>query len=128
MDKPLQIDVYYPIPESWGMCNPCELMLAQANIGQAPQGRGLDEYPPELKEEFQRLSATIYALADKFQGQVQIKVWDPRSLQGLWKSIRHVVRRYPTFIIGGRIKLAGWDTAKLEQQVQSALESGISAL
>lgn len=128
MIKPIQIDVFYPIPEGWGMCNPCELMMAQANVSQAPQERGLDEYPAELIEEFQRFSNTIYALAERYQDQVLIKVWDPRSLQGMMKSIRHAVRRYPTFIINGQAKLIGWDTAKLDQQVQSALESRISGI
>lgn len=126
--KPLQIDVFYPIPEGWGMCNPCELMMSQASIVQSPEARGLEEYPPELIEEFKGLSAVIYTLADRFQGQVTIKVWDPRSLQGLWKCIRYGVRRYPTFLLGGRVKLVGLDTVKLEQGVQSALESGISAI
>ncbi len=128
MIKPIQIDVFYPIPEGWGMCNPCELMMAQANVSQAPQERGLDEYPAELIEEFQRFSNTIYALAERYHDQVLIKVWDPRSLQGMMKSIRHAVRRYPTFIINGQAKLIGWDTAKLDQQVQSALESRISGI
>ncbi|HSB66453.1 MAG TPA: hypothetical protein VLD65_07730 [Anaerolineales bacterium] len=126
--KPVQIDVYYPIPEGWGMCNPCELMMSQAGLGQAPEERGLEEYPQELKEEFARLSTTLYALAERFQGQVEIKVWDPRSLQGMWKCIRHGVRHYPTFIIGGRDKLTEPDMAKLEQVVHSALESGVSAI
>ena len=126
--KPVQIDVYYPIPEGWGMCNPCELMMSQANFGQAPEARGLDEYPPALLEEFQHLSNTIYSLADKYQSQVQIKVWDPRSLQGLMKSIRHGVRHYPTFIIAGKAKFTGWDVEKINRLVQSAIESAISAL
>jgi hypothetical protein len=126
--KPIQIDVFYPLPESWAMCNSCELMISGANLAEAPEARGLDEYPPEIREEFQRLSATIYALADKFSDQVIIKVWDPRSFQGLLKSIRHGVHRYPTFIVNGQVKLSGFDIAKLVQQVQSALASRISAL
>jgi hypothetical protein len=126
--KPVQIDVFYPVPEGWGMCNPCEMMMTQANLGRAPQERGLDEYPPEWKEEFQRLSTTIFTLADHYQGQVQIRIWDPRSLQGMLKSIRHGVRRYPTFIVNGQNKSTGWDTDKLEQYIQSALEVSNSAL
>jgi hypothetical protein len=126
--KPIQIDVFYPIPEGWAMCNSCELMISQANLAEAPEARGLEEFPAELREEFQRLSATIYTLADKFPDQVIIKVWDPRSLQGLLKSIRHGVHRYPTFIVNGQVKLSGLDIDKLEQQVQSALASRISAL
>lgn len=110
------------------MCNACELILSQASLGQAPEERGLEEYPPELVDEFTRLSTAIYALADRFHGQVQIRVWDPRSLQGLWKAIRHGVHRYPTFIIGKQYKLTGWDESELLRQIQSALESEISAL
>ena len=102
--------------------------MAQANLGQAPHERGLDEYPPEWQEEFKRLSATIFNLADRYQDQVQIRIWDPRSLQGLWRSIRHGVRRYPTFIVNGHNKLTGWDNDKLEQQIQAVLEIGKSAL
>lgn len=110
------------------MCTTCEMMLAQANLGQAPQERGLDEYPPEWKEEFQRLSTTIFTLADHFQEQVQIRIWDPRSLQGMLRSIRHAVRRYPTFIINGRDKVIGWDASQLEHHIQTAVESVNSAL
>jgi len=110
------------------MCTTCEMMMAQANLGEAPQERGLDEYPPEWKEEFQRLSTTIFNLADRYQGQVQIRIWDPRSLQGMFKSIRYGIRRYPTFIVNGHNKLTGWDTAKLEQKIQAAMEISNSAL
>lgn len=128
MTAPIQVDVFYPIPESWGLCNSCELMLSQAGASQPLDARGLEEYPPELIEEFRRLSAAIYALAEHYQDQVRIKVWDPRSLQGLWKSIRYSVHSYPTFVINGKARLSGWDTVKVDQLVQSALESQGSAL
>lgn len=102
--------------------------MAQANLGQAPQERGLDEYPPEWKEEFQRLTTTIYSLADHYQEQVQIRIWDPRSLQGMLKSIRYGVRRYPTFIVNRHSKLTGWDTNLLEQHIQAAVEISNSEL
>jgi hypothetical protein len=125
---PIQIDVFYPVPEGWGICNTCEVIMAQADLGQAPHERGLDEYPPEWQEEFSRLSSTVFDLASRFQDDVQIRIWDPRSLQGLWRSIRHWVRRYPTFIVNGRTKIAGWDTEKLGREIKAALEISKSAL
>ena len=110
------------------MCTACELMMAQADLGDAPQKRGLDEYPPEWQEEFQKLSKIIITLADRYQGHVQIRIWDPRSFQGMFKSIRYGVRRYPTFIVNAQSKLTGWDIEKLEQKIQSALEISNSAL
>jgi hypothetical protein len=126
--KPVQIDVFYPVPEGWGICTACEVMMAQANLGQAPPERGLDEYPPEWQEELKRLSTTIYDLADRYQDEIRIRIWDPRSLQGLWRSFRHGVRRYPTFLVDGRSKTTGWEIAKLEQQIRAAVEFNKSAL
>ena len=110
------------------MCTTCEMMLAQANLVQAPQERGLDEYPPEWQEEFRRLSSLIFTLADHYQNKVRIRIWVPRSLQGMLKSIRYGVRRYPTFIVNGRNKLTGWDTNSLEQHIQTAVEISNSEL
>ena len=33
---------------------------------------------------------------------------------GLWKSLRHWVRTYPTFIVNGQAKYAGWDLGALD--------------
>lgn len=102
--------------------------MAQADLGQAPYERGLDEYPPEWQAEFKRLASTVIELADRYQDDVQIRIWDPRSLQGLLRALRHGVRRYPTFLVNGRDKTYGWDTTKLEQDIQAAVEFGKSAL
>ncbi len=110
------------------MCNPCELIMSQAIPGEAAEEGGIDEYPPEIMQEFSRLSAAIYGLVDKYQDQVLVKIWDPRSLQGLIKSIRFNVHRYPTFIINGQLKLVGWDEVKLDQQIRYVLGSRISAI
>lgn len=116
----VRVDVIFPVPEGWGICLSCEMMMARANIDQAPYERGLDEYPPEWQDEFRRLSATIMTLADRYQNSILIRIWDPRSLQGMLRSIRYGVRRYPTFIVDGRTKLTGWDQDRLEQVLQAA--------
>ncbi len=117
---PVYIDVIAPVPEGWGLCQSCEMLLAQADLGQAPPERGLDELPPEWRADFHRLSALIFDLADRYRDRVLIRVYDPRSLQGLVKALRHGARRYPTFIVAGRTKVVGWDEAALERAVQVA--------
>ena len=110
------------------MCTSCEVMMSQVKVGQAPQERGLEEYPPEWQEEFKHLSSIVISLSEQYPNEVQIRIWDPRSLQGMWKSIRYGIRRYPTFIVDGRSKFSGWDTAELVQHLQSILEMGNSAI
>ena len=101
------------------MCLSCEAMMARANLGKAPDERGLEEYPAEWQEDFQRLSGLILELAARYGENILIRIWDPRSLQGMFKSIRYGVHRYPTFVINGREKVTGLDAARLEQVLRS---------
>ena len=116
----VHVDVISPIPEGWGICLSCEMLMARANLDQAPHERGLDEYPPEWREEFQRLSDVVMGLSNRYQDSILIQIWDPRSLQGLIKSIRYWVRRYPTFVVEGQNKVTGWDVEQLEQYIVTA--------
>ena len=116
----VHVDVISPLPEGWGICLSCEMLMARANLDQAPHERGLDEYPPEWQEEFQRLSDVVLGLSDRYQDSILIQIWDPRSLQGLMKSLRYWVRRYPTFIVEGRDKVTGWNVEQLDQHILAA--------
>jgi hypothetical protein len=117
---PVQVDVINPLPEGWGICLTCEMLMAQADLGQAPYERGLEEYPPEWRAEFNRFSDLIMDLSARYADTIMIRIFDPRSLQGLWKSIRYGVRRYPTFIVTGNQKISGWDIAQLEQTLKQS--------
>lgn len=116
----VHIDVISPLPEGWGICLSCEMLMARANLDQAPHERGLDEYPPEWQEEFQRLSDVVIDLSGRYQDSILIQIWDPRSLQGLMKSIRYWVRRYPTFIVEGQSKVTGWNVEQLDHYIVNA--------
>ena len=118
---PIHVDVIAPIPEGWGLCHSCEVMLAEARLGETPPARGLDELPPEWQADFHHLSALIFDLAARYRDRLLIRVYDPRSLRGLLKAVRHGARRYPTFIVAGQAKVVGWDEVGLEQAVQAAL-------
>lgn len=104
------------------MCSACETLLAEGNLQQeAPHLRGLDEYPADWQEDLRRVSDLVLDLAARYEDRILIRIYDPRSLQGLVKSIRHGVRRYPTFVVDGRAKVVGWDQPGLEQEIRQAL-------
>jgi hypothetical protein len=117
---PVRVEVITPLPEGWGICLSCEALIAQAGMGNAPYKRGMDEYPPGWQEEFQRFSDLIFDLSTCYGNSVLIHIFDPRSLQGLWKSIRFGVRHYPTFIVERREKITGWNVPYLESALQAA--------
>ncbi|MGQ9766766.1 MAG: hypothetical protein ACUVSS_05455 [Anaerolineae bacterium] len=115
----VKLDVVALVPEGWGLCQACEVMMARADLDQAPPARGLDELPPEWQADFQRLSGLIFDLAERYDDRLVIRVYDPRSLQGMAKALRYWARRYPTFVVDGRAKISGWDVGALEQAIAS---------
>ena len=118
--NPVQVEVITPLPEGWGICLTCEALIAQVEMGQAPCDRGLEEYPPEWQADFRRFSELIFDLSQRYGDSVSIRIWDPRSFQGLIKAIRYGAHRYPTFVVDGRQKIVGLEAARLDQALQSA--------
>ena len=68
-----------------------------------------------MLEEAERLATWLLELSARYGGQLHIRVVDPQSLEGFFKSMRYWVRRYPTFIIDRRMKYTGWEPAAVEQ-------------
>jgi hypothetical protein len=116
---PVQVDVITPLPERWGLCTTCETFIAQANLDQDPNERALDSIPPEWLEDYVRLSDLIMAMAQKYGEGIVIRLFDPRSLQGLLKSIRYGVHKYPTFLVDDQEKVVGLDAELLDMTIRT---------
>ena len=81
----------------------------------------LEEYPDDLKEDFERLSAWLFELAHRHGDNLRIKVIDPQSLEGFVKSVRHWVGGYPAFIVAGHKEYVGWDKDALDRVLQARI-------
>jgi hypothetical protein len=116
--RPIHLEVIAPTVQGLGICSSCELVLSEAGMGAHPAERALDEYPPEWLDEVQRLTDWVYDLAEQYGERIRIKVIDPQSPEGLAKSLRYRVRRYPTWIVGGKVRVIGWNRQALEAALQ----------
>jgi hypothetical protein len=76
--------------------------------------RETDEYPVDLKEEVAKLSDWIQDLTRLHKHRLFIKLIDVQSPLGIYKSLRHWIRKYPTFIVEGQETYTGWDKERLE--------------
>ncbi len=56
-----------------------------------------------------RLSEWIRATRKQHGARVVIRLVDPQSLGGMWKALRHRIRRYPTFLVDGTERIVGWE-------------------
>jgi len=119
--KPVQVEVIAPVLEGYGLCPTCELLLSEADLDGGPVERGVDEYPPDWVEDYQRLTGWLADLSARYGECILIKVIDPQSLGGFFKCLRYRVRRYPTFMIGEQPKrrVTGWDREAVEIALQA---------
>jgi hypothetical protein len=118
MDNPVLLEIIAPVMTDFRHCAHCETFFDQTPVGSKVHRQLLDEYPEDLKEDYTRLSTWLSELAQRYGDTLHIRLIDPQSLEGFFKSVRYWVRRYPAFIISGRHKYIGWDKAALDRALQ----------
>ena len=118
--EPVRVEIISPIPEGWGICSPCEVLMARADLDTPPYLRGLDEYPPDWQEFYSQLARLVMHLSAAYGESILIRLVDPHSIQGLVTSLRYGVRRYPTFVINGVKSVSGLDLAQVKLALRSA--------
>jgi hypothetical protein len=69
----------------------------------------INEYPEDVKQEFLRVSDWIRAMRTRFGNRVAIRLVDPQSPAGIWKVLRHRIRRFPAFLVDGAERILGWE-------------------
>jgi hypothetical protein len=60
-------------------------------------------------------------VAQKYRGDILIRITDAQSLQGFYKSIRYRAFRYPAFIINKKKKYTGKDKVRLDLLLREEL-------
>jgi hypothetical protein len=89
-------------------------------VGDARRGRGPGPSDIGSDDAF-RLLQMLDRLREEFDRRVAVHLIEPLSLAWLVRVLRHRPRRYPAFVIAGRVAVAGLDEAALRRAVSSAL-------
>jgi len=118
MSKLIKLEILSLLPTTYKQCSSCEEFFEQSGIGQQVHNQILGEYPQGLLDEQQNLTTLVIELTNRFGDGISIHVIDPQSLPGIFKSIRHRVRKYPAFIIDGKELVVGWNRAALDYALE----------
>ncbi len=121
--NPVLLEVVFPVPALYGLCPSCEFFADEADLRDPKNNQDLNEYPEELKEDYLHLSDWIRELGKKYGNRLLIKVIDAQSLQGLYKSVRFAVRKYPAFIIDKKKKYSVRNKEELDALINQRLEN-----
>jgi len=106
-------------------CRHCEVVFDQAGLDQKFHQKEMDEYPSDLKEEYLKLSDWIRELSRLYKHRLLIRLIDVQSPLGIYKSLRHWIRTYPTFIVEGKEIYTGWDKIQLESLLDKHIKNSL---
>ena len=119
---PVVVEVFAPVLLASGLALMREgSAMDLLGVGRAVHRDEVKRYPPPMREEYRRLWALLHAIQERFGQMVTIRIVAPPSLRWLAASLRHRVRRYPTFILDGRERVTGWDEQALAERIQERL-------
>jgi hypothetical protein len=123
--NPLMVEVIAYAPTQFFHCQHCEFVFETAAV------EGVRKFhadtletsmPQDMMKEYVSLSDWVMAAAERFGGKVVFKVIDAASVEGLFKSIRYGVRKYPTVIVDGKEKQSGMDFKSADALIQRRLD------
>ena len=125
--KPIHLEIVTRVLTTLGHCRHCEVIFDEADIKGKFCRKDIREYPRDLVEEYLRLSDWVLELSRLYQHRLRIRIIDVQSFLGVYKSFRHWIRSYPTFIIEGKQTYTGWDRSRLESLLDQYIDSDTRA-
>lgn len=121
--KPIKVEVInLMLTVQTEECKNCRLIFEETDMKRKFANKEMNEYPEDVKEDVVRLSNWIRELARLYSHRIQIKVIDALSPLGLYKTVRHRIREFPTFIIDRRETYSGWDKEALGEILNMRLQ------
>jgi len=123
--KPILLEVVAKVMTSFDQCRRCKIFFDQTGLNQKLQQKEIDEYPPDLREENRKLSDWLRELNRLYKHRLSIRLIDAPSLLGIYKSLRHRIHTYPTFIVEGKETYAGWDKSQLESLLDKYIKNAL---
>jgi len=123
--RPILLEIVSKVLTTFDQCRHCEIFFDQAGLNKKSHQNEMNEYPPDLKEEYVKLSDWIRELRRLYKHRLLIKLIDIQSPLGIYKALRHRIRAYPTFIIEGKETYAGWDKNHLEDLLDRYIRASL---
>jgi hypothetical protein len=123
--KPIRLEIVTKVVTFFDHCRRCQILFDQAGLDKKIHQKEMEEYPPDLKEEYMKLSDWIRELSRLYKHRLLIKLIDVQSPLGIYKSLRHRIRTYPGFIVEGKETYIGWDKSQLESLLDKYIQNSL---
>ena len=120
--RPVTVQVIAYAPTVFRHCQHCEVAFAGLGFAEKMhRAEAANALPDDLLQDFQRVSDWVHALLERHGDEVRVSVVDAASVEGVWRSLRHRVRRYPAVVVDGTSMVVGADFAHADRLVEERL-------
>jgi len=127
MSEPLLVEIIAYAPTTFYHCTHCEVAWTQAGGSNRIHTEQVENsLPPDLAQEYQRISDWVRNLFRNHCDQVVVKVIDAASLEGFIKSLRYGTRRYPAIIVDRTQRFQPGRYSEADSMIAQLLASQIS--
>lgn len=127
MDKPLLVEIIAYAPTEFYHCMHCEIVWHAMDYGQPiHREQAQSSLPDDLARDYQGISAWVSRLFDRYGDRLLVKVVDAASLEGVTKSLRYGVHRYPAVIVAGRERFTGRALEQAAGRIEQMLSEPLS--
>jgi hypothetical protein len=120
--RPVTVQVIAYAPTMFRHCQHCEVAFAGLGFAEKMhRAEAANALPEELLQDFQKVSDWVHSLLERHGDRVKVSVVDVASIEGVWKSLRHGLRRYPAVVLDGQKTLVGTDFAAVDRLIAQRL-------
>ena len=101
MARPLLVEIIAYAPTAYYHCTHCEVAWREIGMSnQIHEEQMKSSLPDDLARDYQTVSDWVREIFRLHSDGVVVKVIDAASPEGLIKSLRYRVRRYPAVVVG----------------------------
>jgi hypothetical protein len=121
--QPVEIQILAYAPTEFFHCQHCELVWQQVGIGDRfrAERRAAGLLPPDLAAVYRDIADWAFDALARYGGRLSVRPVDAVSLEGVWKSLRYRVRRFPAFLFADGERVVGFDRARLDAALAARL-------
>jgi hypothetical protein len=122
--QPLSVQVIAYAPTIFRHCQHCEVAFNGLGFGERiHRDEARDALPDDLLDDFQRVSDWVHRLLERHGPAVKVSVVDAASIEGVWASLRHRVRKFPAVVVDGEARRLESETTAIDGMIEERLAS-----
>ncbi len=103
MGENIRVEIFAYTPTDFYHCTHCEVAWREFGMSNDIHREQLQSsLPPDLAREYQQISDWVRQINNKYGDKVCIQVVDAASIEGVLKSLRYGLHRYPAVVVAGK--------------------------